>query len=258
MGIPLIDAHAHCGAKLKVDPVTKLPQPQAIEDYLGWGKGAGIVGAALMSPVQEVYNRLDPDFQDDAAWQQRRKESNEYVLSLAPAGFQVFPFFFIWNDFAVDQLSPRHLGVKWHRHDNEPHYHYDHPRCAAAIAEIRRRDLVVCLEEEWEYTWRFLTEWAPGVRVMIPHCGRLNGGYEQFASRGLWGKEHIFTDISNAPDDWVADYLAHFGHDRIMFGTDFPFAPSSAELRDRFDRLPLSAVARAAVAEGNLRRMVGK
>ena len=70
---------------------------------------------------------------------------------------------------------------------------------AAAIAEIRRRNLVVCLEEEWEFTWRFLTEWAPGVRVVIPHCGRLNGGYDQFASRNLWARPCLYTDIFDRP-----------------------------------------------------------
>jgi predicted TIM-barrel fold metal-dependent hydrolase len=256
MDLPIIDAHVHCGRQCTTDPRTGEPQPQALADYRAWAEGSAITGAVMFSPVPEIYDRLDPEFEDDPSWQQRRKESNEYVLSLSPEGFAVFPLFFIWNDFAVEQLSPRHLGIKWHRHADEPHYHYDDPRCAAAIAEIRRRDLPVCLEEEWEYTRRFLTEWAPGVRVIIPHCGGLNGGYEPFASRGLWENPLLFTDISNAPDEWVLDYVQHYGHDRIMFGSDFPFSPSSAELMDRFRSLGLSDEARAAMAHGNVRRML--
>jgi hypothetical protein len=44
-----------------------------------------------------------------------------------------------------------------------------------------------------------------------------------------------------------------------MFGSDFPFCPpTSAELRDRFDRLELSDVARVAMAHGSVRRVVGE
>jgi len=259
MDSQLIDAHVHCGRQCRTDPRTGQPQPQAFEDYLSWAESAGITGAVMFSPVPEAYDRLNPDFEDDSTWQLRRKTSNEYVLSLARDRFEVFPFFFIWNDFAIDQLSSRHLGIKWHRHADEPHYHYDDPRCAAAIAEIRRRNLVVCLEEEWEYTERFITELAPGVRVIIPHCGLLNGGYELLCSRGVWGRPNILTDISNAAPEWVTDYVKCYGHGRIMFGSDFPFCPpTSAELRDRFERLSLSDEAREAIAHRNVRRVVGE
>jgi hypothetical protein len=37
------------------------------------------------------------------------------------------PIFFIWNYFAIKQLTSEYCGIKWHRHDNEPVYHYDYP-----------------------------------------------------------------------------------------------------------------------------------
>ena len=259
MELPLIDAHVHCGKECRTDPRNGQPQPQAFEDYLSWAASGGITGAVMFSPVPEVYDRLDPNFEDNPEWQSRRKRSNEYVLSLERPGFEVFPFFFVWNDFAIDQLSPRHLGIKWHRHPDEPHYHYDDPRCAAAIAEIRRRNLIVCLEEEWGYTVRFIDELAPGVRVSIPHMGRLNGGYERFCSRGIWEQPNIYTDTSTVPNEWIEDYVKRYGHERIMFGSDFPFSPpTSAVLRDQFDRLNLSDAAKEAIAHGNVRRVVGE
>ena len=255
---PLIDAHVHCGRQVKTDPVTGEDQPQDLIDYLAWAKGSGIVGAVMFSPVPEVYDRLDPNFVDDAHWQARRRDSNSYLLSLDPSGFEIFPYFFIWNDFAVDHLSPRHQGIKWHRHSDEPRYEYDDPRCAAAIAEIRRRDLTVCLEEEWEYTWRFMTELAPGVRVVIPHCGRLNGGYERFCAEGLWGQPNVWTDISNASTEWVMDYLARYGSERIMFASDFPFAPASAELVARLEGLEVTEAVREAIGFRNVRRLLAE
>ena len=37
-------------------------------------------------------------------------------LTLGSSDLKVIPYFFIWNDFAVDQLKPQHKGIKWHRH----------------------------------------------------------------------------------------------------------------------------------------------
>lgn len=93
----------------------------------------------------------------------------------------VISYFFIWNDFAVDQLKPQHRGIKWHRHSDEPVYHYDDPKCLKAIDEIRRRKMPVVLEEENKNTIRFIKEIAVGVRVIIPHLGLLNGGSQGLA-----------------------------------------------------------------------------
>ena len=105
-------------------------------------------------------------------------ESNAYLLSLKPVELIVYPYFFIWNDFAVEQLSPAHCGIKWHRHADEPVYRYDDPRCRSALDEIRRRGLPVVLEEEFDQTVRFIRELADGITVVIPHLGMLNGGFD--------------------------------------------------------------------------------
>jgi uncharacterized protein len=224
MGFLMIDAHAHCGRQ-DVYP------PQAFEDYLAHAEGSGISGAVMFAPVMEIYDRYDPRFRDDSHWLQRRKRANEYLLTIGNPDFEVIPYFFIWNDFAVDQLSSRHKGIKWHRHSDEPHYHYDDPGCAAAIEEIRRRSMPVVLEEEWRLTLKFLDELAPGLRVIIPHCGLLNGGYEIFCRNRIWERPNIFTDTSLVPSDVITDYIKRYGHERIMFGSDFPFGDPAGELR---------------------------
>ena len=68
----------------------------------------------------------------------------------------------LWNDFAVEQLDAAHCGIKWRRHEDEPVYHYEDPRRRAALAEIRRRNLPVVLEEEFENTVRFISEFPFG------------------------------------------------------------------------------------------------
>ena len=126
----IIDAHAHCGI---IDRST----PQSFEDYRHHIHGSGIEAVVMFAPVMEIYNRYQPNFEDDAKWQQRRRQSNEYLLTVGSSDLMVIPYFFIWNDFAINQLKPQHKGIKWHRHPHEPAYHYDDPQCKEAINKIR-------------------------------------------------------------------------------------------------------------------------
>ncbi len=109
MRFAIIDAHAHCGEP-EVDP------GQDIGDYYAAVKGSDILGVVMFPPVMAIYDRYDPDFKDTPEWQMRRRQANRYLLTLEDWGLVVFPFFFIWNDFAVAQLSDGHRGIKWHRH----------------------------------------------------------------------------------------------------------------------------------------------
>lgn len=244
----IIDAHAHCG-RLDKHP------PQDLQDYLNHLGSSGINGVVVFPPVMEVYNRYDADFEDDPSWRNRRQAANDYLLTLVGRKFKVFPYFFIWNDFAVEQLSAEHRGIKWHRHPDEPRYRYDDTRCQAAIEEIRNRRMPVCLEEEWENTLRFINELAVGVKVIIPHCGLLNGGYDKFCSAGLWERPTIYADTALAPASIIADYIKRYGHERIMFGSDFPFGDPAGEL-GKILRLDLSAEQREAILAGNIERLL--
>ena len=106
---------------------------------------------------------------------------------------------------------------------DEPHYDYQDPKCKAALDEIRRRNMPICLEEEWHHTLYFINELAPDLKIIIPHCGLLNGGFERFCRAGIWERPNIFTDTALAPSPVIAEYVRDYGHARIMFGSDFPF-----------------------------------
>jgi hypothetical protein len=245
--VTLIDAHIHCG-------VIDRSMPQSFEDYQQQVAGTDIGGAVMFSPVLEIYDRYDFHFIDTPAWQLRRRESNAYLLSLKPADLTVFPYFFIWNDFAVEQLTAAHCGIKWHRHPGEPVYYYDHPKCLAALDEIRRRNLPVVLEEEFDNTLRFVRELADGITVIIPHLGLLNGGFRAVAETGLWEKENVWADTALASQDEIREYLRRYGHRRLLFGSDFPFGSPSAELR-KVRSLGLDPEVEAAVLGGNFLRL---
>jgi predicted TIM-barrel fold metal-dependent hydrolase len=216
--------------------------------------GTDISGVACFSPVLEIYDRYDFLFADSAAWRQRRRKSNAYIVSLKPVELAVYPYFFIWNDFAVEQLTTEHRGIKWHRHAGEPVYHYDDPKCQKALDEIRRRHLPVVLEEEFDNTLRFIRELAEGITVIIPHLGMLNGGFRSIAEAGLWAQENVWADTALASPDEIGEYIGRYGHQRLMFGSDFPFGDPWSEL-EKVIRLGLDPEVQAAVLGGNFTRL---
>ena len=243
----VIDAHAHCG-------IMDCSWPQSFETYARQAAATDIGGVAFYSPVAEIYDRYDASFVDTPAWGRRRRESNAYLLSLKPAELTVYPYFFIWNDFAVEQLSAAHCGIKWHRHADEPVYHYDDPRCRSALHEIRRRGLPVVLEEEFDQTVRFIQELADGIAVSIPHLGMLNGGFRSIAEAGLWERENVWADTALADRDEIREYLRAYGHRQLMFGSDFPFGDPNSELQN-VRSLQLDPAMEAAVLGGNFIRL---
>ena len=243
----VIDAHAHCG-------ILDRSWPQSLQDYRRQAEGTDIAGVAVFSPVMEIYNRYDRRFTDTPAWRRRRRQSNAHLLSLDSDRLDIYPYFFIWNDFAVEQLSPAHCGIKWHRHAGEPTYAYEDPRCRSALDEIRRRRLPVILEEECHHTVRFIRELAQGITVIIPHLGMLNGGFRAIADAGLWALETVWADTALAGPGEIRAYLHAYGHRRLMFGSDFPFGDPYAELQT-VRGLNLDPEVEAAVLGGNFIRL---
>ena len=216
--------------------------------------GNGGHGVALFSPVIEIYDRYDRHFVDTLTWRQRRKASNAHLLTLDSGEMTVYPYFFIWNDFAVDQLTPGHCGIKWYRHSDEPEYAYDVPGCHAALETIHRRRLPGVLEEELTHTLYFIQNLADGITVIIPHLGMLNGGYQALAEAGIWSRENVWADTALADSHIICHYLEACGHERLMFGSDFPFGDPADEL-DKIRHLGLDLSVEAAIDGGNFLRL---
>jgi predicted TIM-barrel fold metal-dependent hydrolase len=248
MTATIIDAHAHCGILDRTDA-------QSFEDYQYAASACGIQTVVMFSPVQEIYDRYDPDFEDTPQWQTRRAQSNAYLLGIGDGDLEVIPYFFIWNDFAVDQLTVAHKGIKWHRHFNEPTYDYDTPGCEQAIATIGRRNLPVVLEETFENTMRFIDQLAPDLRVIIPHLGMLNGGFEAFERADVWGRPNIWADTALASTGEMRTYLDRYGDERLLFGSDFPFGSPARELA-KVRSLELAPDIEAKLLAGNLMNLL--
>ena len=243
-----IDGHIHCGVQ---------NVQQSYETILPLLKEAGIDGVCMFPPVEDVYDRRDPNFQDDAAWQECRHKANQYVLDLAVSGKPVFPFFFVWNDFAIHDLDHRFCGIKWHRHTNEPIYYYDDPKCQQMIQVITERNLPITLEESFENTLMFAEKLAPNATIIIPHLGVLNGGFEQLEEAGIWSRNNIWADSSMADIPSIRSYLDKYGPDKLIFGSDYPFGVPKEQLQKILD-LGLREEEERAILAGNVLRLLNR
>ncbi len=248
MQFSVIDAHAHCGRQDK-------STAQDFEDYKSLVRNSPIEQVVMFAPVQEIYDRYQPGFQDNQYWRSRREQANQYVLTLGNSDLEVVPFFFVWNDFALTQLTSEFKGIKWHRHSDEPNYNYQDPACKDFLREIQRRNLPVLLEEELQNTVFFIRELAPEVRVIIPHLGGLNGGFRNLALQGIWDLERVYTDTSLASAAEINAYIQDYGTKRIFFGSDFPFGRPLGEL-DKIRSLSLDEKVLQAICRDNVHKLL--
>jgi predicted TIM-barrel fold metal-dependent hydrolase len=193
--VKIIDSHMHCGIQN-----SELP----IELIRAWLDRAGIQGACLYPPVEDIYDRDDYHFEDNARWVACRQMANEYLL----------------------EIQQR----KWHRHEYEPVYHYDDPGCEAFIAEAIRLQLPIVLEESFQNTLYFIKRIAGRTPVIIPHLGGLNGGFHALFEAHVWDGETVYADTALASTGDMEVFLKRYGSRKLLFGSDFPFGIPSSEL----------------------------
>ena len=225
----IIDSHVHCGIQNVNLPFT------VIRKYLD---AAGIEGACLFAPVEDIYDRSHYDFEDTAQWVRSRQQANQYLLDIQAANDNVFSYYFVWNDFQKNELKKGYKGIKWHRHENEPVYHYNNPLCELFLQEVYRLRLPIILEESFENTLYFIRRVEERVPVIIPHMGGLNGGFSKLLKSGIWDNTSIYADTALASGWEMAELLNRYGSERLLFGSDFPFGTPIDEL-EKINRLNL-------------------
>jgi len=218
----IIDSHIHCGIQNVSQPFSDI-QPLLDE--------AGIDGACLFAPVEDIYYRYQSFFDDNAQWRECRVNAHQYLLEVAAEEKEIFPYYFVWNDFLIDDLDQNFVGIKWHHHAGEPSYRYDSPECDAMINAICRRRMPIVLEETLEQTLKFLETVDGRTPAIIPHLGMLNGGYRRLLEIGLWDDDSVYADTALAGTKEIANFVARYGPDRLLFGSDFPFGDPSGQLQ---------------------------
>jgi predicted TIM-barrel fold metal-dependent hydrolase len=218
----IIDSHIHCGVQN-----SRLPL-EIVKRYLEEGD---IQGACLYAPVEDIYDRCDYHFQDTPDWMACRRRANNYLLDIQKSHKDIFAYFFVWNDFRKEELAKGYKGVKWHRHEYEPLYHYDDPRCEEFLQEVYRLQIPIVLEESFENTRTFVRRVAGRTPIIIPHMGGLNGGFSAIMNSGLWDDETVHADTALASGREIEVFLKRYGSRRLLFGSDFPFGIPYSELQ---------------------------
>jgi hypothetical protein len=247
MDFHIIDCHLHCGVQ-----------------HVPWGwerkrpllKASGIRGVGVIPPVEDIYDRYDPGFTDSPDWQTCRRRAQRYLLELKDPEIEIFPYFFVWNDFAWEELGPEYAAIKWHRHPDEPRYQYNHPRCREFLQVVQERGLPILLEESFENTLFFLERLAPDLPVIIPHLGGLNGGYRPLREAGVWQRPRTYADTALAGPAEMEDFLGRYGSERLLFGSDHPFGLPQFELAKVCDLHLPNDQAREILGD-NFRRICG-
>lgn len=246
----IIDCHVHCG---ELDNSA----PQTYEDIAPRLDEAGVDGAVCFSPVMEIYDRFDPDFQDNEYWQKRREHSREYLCSLRNrTNHRIYPFHFVWNDFDTSNLE-RYCGIKWHRHANEPEYNYDSPECAGMLDAIREQGFVILLEETYGNTLRLVDGIGKGIPFIIPHLGYLNGGIRRLLNEDFWKRENTYADMSSETSSAaeIKEFIDRYGPHRLLYGSDYPFSTSLAR-KKVIEELNLPAADEELIFSGNIMRLL--
>ncbi len=218
---PIIDSHMHCG-------VQNVSQPyEHIELLLNQ---AGIDACCLYAPVEDIYYRYSRNFDDNEQWRACRESAHDYLFNLGEENSNVFPYYFVWNDFELKDLDRPFRGIKWHHHDGEPEYRYHTPECEAMIDLICEKKLQIVLEETFSTTLTLLERIDSRTVVIIPHMGFLNGGFDRLFAAGIWDNENVFADTALAGPWEIAAFIERYGPDRVLFGSDYPFGHPASEL----------------------------
>lgn len=213
---------------------------------------AGAQGAVIFAFPEDIYRKINsPAY---------RLEVNGYILEVSrkSEAFCLYPFYFVWNDYLLPENLESYAGIKWHRHTDEPKYDYEDPRSLAFLKRVKELKMPVLLEEGFEETLAFVKR-NPELFIIIPHMGKLNGGYELMES--FFPNPNVYFDTSTAEPAAIKWVLESVGPRRIIFGSDVsgtkePFYNFPKVELKKLMGLGLGKEALEAILSGNIERLM--
>lgn len=246
----IIDAHVHLGntPKDKAPGIKRYPAQQMREEL----DAVGAAGAVVMAFPEDMYRIIDTP-----EW---RNRSNDYCLETARQQKDVYPFYFVWTDYLLPKDLGQYAGIKWHRHDNEPKYDYAHPQCREFLDEVKRWNLLVQIEEEFEPTINFIRN-NPELNVMVPHLGESTGPNGTETVRVLFDNPNVYFDTAITSFDVLKRAYEAIGPERLIFGTDSsacrPVVDNSLPVAiERHMRLNIPDSEMELIFSGNIERLL--
>ncbi|MDD5704388.1 MAG: amidohydrolase family protein [Kiritimatiellae bacterium] len=205
----IIDAHVHLGDTPKdtAPGIKRYPASQMREEL----DAVGASGAVVMAFPEDMYRILDTP-----EW---RNRSNAYCLETAKREHDVYPFYFVWTDYLIPDDLGQYAGIKWHRHDNEPRYDYASPKCREFLKQIRRFNLPVQIEEEYDPTHDFVKN-NPDLTIIIPHIGESTGPQGTERMGEFFKLPNVYFDTAITNFEVLKRAYETVGPERLIFGTD--------------------------------------
>jgi len=239
----IIDAHVHLGDNRATKAYTVGELQNDLDEV-------GAAGAVVFAFPEDVYRIVDSD--------ESRRQANEYCLRMARENTGIYPFFFIWDGYELPPDLGDYVGIKWHRHANEPPYDYSTAECEHALEAIRELNMPVTLEDEFDKTVAFV-ERSPELPIIIPHTGRLNGGTEKMTV--FFDRPNVHFDTSVAPLEAVESIVAGVPIERVIFGTDVsgtsqPFFNFPKVELEKLEKLGLNEDEWELLVGGNIERLI--
>lgn len=163
----------------------------------------------------------------------------------------------------LDDIQHRGFkGIKLHPDFQE--FQIDDPKMLPFYRAVERRGLVLLFHtgdkrKDFSSPLRLarVVDKLPGLICIAAHLG----GYTEWkeAREGLRGA-HVYTDTSSSMGfigkEETLENIAHFGTDRVMFGTDFPMWQAKDELAAFFS-LGLGEDVNREILYGNFARLFG-
>ncbi len=239
----IIDAHIH---------LCNMRKPYTKEELMADLEDAGAVGAVIFAQPADMYREVDDP--------QERAKANQYCLDSAKGEEAIYPYYFVWNDYVIPDNFSEYVGIKWHRHHDEPRYDYKIPACETFIQGVRDRNMPVIIEEEFDNTVQLIERLMP-TPVIIPHCGMLNGGVDKMPV--FFDNPRVYFDTSMHALEGVKFILEGVGPERVIFGSDvsgtsLPFHNFPKVELEKVLQLGLSDAELEMVLAGNVERLIAE
>jgi hypothetical protein len=218
-----------------------------IDFHVHYNKDYPLIDKACIFPfTHEIYEGDNPDFKDNEEWQKKRQMENEKNLGVE----NTVAFLFLWTDFNISNIE-KYGGIKVHRHWNEPKYDWESEKGKIALEAIRDLNLPVIIDDIPERIIKFVTEFAVGINVVVPHLTM----YPTIRASGIFRLPNVYVDTSLTWVSYMLDYIKNFGSDRIIFGTDWPFGEVQTQVT-RIKILPISSRDKHKILEENALKVV--
>lgn len=239
----VIDSHVHVGYNHQTKYFAFEELEKSLDDAM-------VDGAVIMAFPEDIYRLIDSF--------EARIKANQYVLDISKKKKNLYPFYFVWNDYIIPDNLAEYKGIKWHRHPDEPEYDYKSEKYRKFLQKVKDLNLPVLIEEEFFNTVKFIDR-NPELTFIIPHMGKLSGGCDKMDI--FFDNPRVYFDTSTASLNDIKRIFEICGAKRIIFGSDVsgtkqPFYNFPRVELEKLDMLNINEQSKRFIYSQNIERLI--